>query len=235
MGSSLSRVPSSSKVQDLAGVSSSGGASVESALVAHESVAAALWVAAAAEDFEHAAALRDEGVGKLLAPGQFVPAAGHRLLHLRPEHLDALGHLDRQEEGVDAGSAEILGLEQRVADRQPYVLLSTASLIGEGFDLPALDTLFLTMPLSFKGRLVQYAGRLHRSHAEKSEVWRALRRDPELYKDAWAYIRERELPYNALHDRGYASIGDTHSTLPGDGREGRWAGSDRTECGLHPS
>jgi phosphoadenosine phosphosulfate reductase len=36
-----------------------------------------------------------------------------------------------------------------------------------------------------------------------------------------------------LHDRGYASIGDTHSTLPGASREGRWAGSDRTECGLH--
>ena len=49
----------------------------------------------------------------------------------------------------------------------------------------------------------------------------------------WAYIRERELPYNALHDRGYESIGDTHSTLPGAGREGRWAGSGRTECGLH--
>ena len=31
----------------------------------------------------------------------------------------------------------------------------------------------------------------------------------------------------------YSSIGDTHSTLPGEGREGRWAGSDRTECGLH--
>ncbi len=40
-------------------------------------------------------------------------------------------------------------------------------------------------------------------------------------------------PYNPLHDRGYASIGDTHSTIPGAGREGRWAGTDRTECGLH--
>jgi phosphoadenosine phosphosulfate reductase len=51
--------------------------------------------------------------------------------------------------------------------------------------------------------------------------------------DCWAYIRERGLPYNVLHDRGYASIGDTHSTLPGAGREGRWAGTERTECGLH--
>ena len=49
----------------------------------------------------------------------------------------------------------------------------------------------------------------------------------------WAYIRERELPYNALHDQGYSSIGDTHSTIPGEGREGRWAGMDKTECGLH--
>jgi phosphoadenosine phosphosulfate reductase len=49
----------------------------------------------------------------------------------------------------------------------------------------------------------------------------------------WAYIRERDLPVNKLHDQGYASIGDTHSTLPGEGREGRWADSERTECGLH--
>ena len=44
---------------------------------------------------------------------------------------------------------------------------------------------------------------------------------------------ERELPYNPLHDRGYASIGDTHSTQPGTGREGRWVGMERTECGIH--
>ena len=44
---------------------------------------------------------------------------------------------------------------------------------------------------------------------------------------------ERELPYNELHDRGYASIGCTHCTLPGAGREGRWAGAEKTECGLH--
>ena len=49
----------------------------------------------------------------------------------------------------------------------------------------------------------------------------------------WAYIRERGLPYNPLHDRGYDSIGDTHSTQPGAGRAGRWAGTDKIECGIH--
>lgn len=49
----------------------------------------------------------------------------------------------------------------------------------------------------------------------------------------WAYIRERGLPYNLLHDRGYASIGCTYCTMPGAGREGRWTGSEKTECGLH--
>jgi phosphoadenosine phosphosulfate reductase len=47
------------------------------------------------------------------------------------------------------------------------------------------------------------------------------------------YIRERGLPYNPLHDRGYASIGCVHCTKPGEGREGRWIGLDKTECGLH--
>ena len=49
----------------------------------------------------------------------------------------------------------------------------------------------------------------------------------------WAYIRERDLPFNELHDRGYSSIGCTHCTAPGSGREGRWTGIEKTECGLH--
>ncbi|HVM17992.1 MAG TPA: phosphoadenylyl-sulfate reductase [Gaiellaceae bacterium] len=65
------------------------------------------------------------------------------------------------------------------------------------------------------------------------ELWKANPLADWSDEDCWAYIRERDLPYNELHDRGYASIGDTHSTLPGEGREGRWAGSERTECGLH--
>ena len=65
------------------------------------------------------------------------------------------------------------------------------------------------------------------------ELWKANPLADWSDDDCWAYIRERGLPYNALHDRGYDSIGDTHSTVPGAGREGRWAGSERTECGLH--
>jgi len=68
---------------------------------------------------------------------------------------------------------------------------------------------------------------------DKHELWKANPLADWSDDACWAYIRERGLPYNPLHDRGYASIGDVHSTLPGEGREGRWAGSDRTECGLH--
>jgi len=52
-------------------------------------------------------------------------------------------------------------------------------------------------------------------------------------KDVWAHIAQRDLPYNPLHDRGYASIGCAPCTQPGEGREGRWAGDDKTECGIH--
>jgi len=52
----------------------------------------------------------------------------------------------------------------------PRVLVATGKLIGEGFDHPALDTMVLAMPVSWRGTLQQYAGRLHREHATKSDV-----------------------------------------------------------------
>ena len=52
----------------------------------------------------------------------------------------------------------------------PRVLLSTGKLVSEGFDHPPLDTLVLAMPVSWKGTLQQYAGRLHREHASKTDV-----------------------------------------------------------------
>jgi phosphoadenosine phosphosulfate reductase len=54
-------------------------------------------------------------------------------------------------------------------------------------------------------------------------------------RDVWAYVGAHDLPYNPLHDQGYSSIGCTHCTLPGAGREGRWAGLDKSECGIHAS
>jgi len=55
-------------------------------------------------------------------------------------------------------------------DSTPRILLATGRLIGEGFDHPPLNTLVLAMPISWKGTLQQYAGRLHREHAEKQDV-----------------------------------------------------------------
>jgi phosphoadenosine phosphosulfate reductase len=52
-------------------------------------------------------------------------------------------------------------------------------------------------------------------------------------KDLWRYIYKHDLPYNPLHDQGYASIGCAPCTQPGAGREGRWAGTDKIECGIH--
>lgn len=65
------------------------------------------------------------------------------------------------------------------------------------------------------------------------ELWKASPLAAWTEAEVTAYIAERELPVNALHAQGYSSIGCTHCTVPGDGREGRWAGTDKSECGLH--
>jgi phosphoadenosine phosphosulfate reductase len=51
--------------------------------------------------------------------------------------------------------------------------------------------------------------------------------------DVWKYIHENKIPYNALLDQGYDSIGCEPCTIPGSDRKGRWAGKDKIECGLH--
>jgi len=57
-----------------------------------------------------------------------------------------------------------------VLESEPRLLLATRKFLGEGFDDPRLDTLFLTMPISWRGTLSQYAGRLHRLYDRKTEV-----------------------------------------------------------------
>lgn len=106
---------------------------------------------------------------------------GRKVLVLteRTEHLDAIRiALEKQ-------IPELFMLHGRMSKKQhaalitaldalppdaPRVLLATGKLVGEGFDHPPLDTLVLAMPVSWKGTLQQYAGRLHREHACKTDV-----------------------------------------------------------------
>jgi superfamily II DNA or RNA helicase len=102
----------------------------------------------------------------------------------RKDHLETLEKLvteavpecGERVHRVDGGMGKKAraGVLQQVVNhaeaRRGFVLFATSSLIGEGFDLPELDTLFLTLPISFKGRIVQYAGRLHRECSDKSEI-----------------------------------------------------------------
>jgi superfamily II DNA or RNA helicase len=106
---------------------------------------------------------------------------GRKVLVLteRTEHLDAI------QKALDGKVASLFVLHGRMSKKQratliaelnalppytPRVLLATGKLVGEGFDHPPLDTLLLAMPVSWKGTLQQYAGRLHREHATKTDV-----------------------------------------------------------------
>ncbi|MCP3430673.1 TOTE conflict system archaeo-eukaryotic primase domain-containing protein [Stutzerimonas stutzeri] len=83
----------------------------------------------------------------------------------RVENLFTLhGRLSKKQRTALIGELEALPPDA------PRVILATGKLVGEGFDHPALDTLVLAMPVSWKGTLQQYAGRLHREHASKADV-----------------------------------------------------------------
>ncbi len=73
------------------------------------------------------------------------------------------GQTDRQRRDISSKLSNI-------ADDEERVIVATGRYLGEGFDDPRLDTLFLTMPIAWKGTVAQYAGRLHRRHDTKREV-----------------------------------------------------------------
>jgi len=73
--------------------------------------------------------------------------------------------------GVRAGAAgKYVGPDGKVRAGAPLVVIATGQYLGEGFDCPQIDTLFLTFPISFKGKLIQYVGRAMRTAEGKSEV-----------------------------------------------------------------
>jgi superfamily II DNA or RNA helicase len=101
------------------------------------------------------------------------------LLTERKDHLEVLAtrlrpfvrHLVVLQGGMTpAERRDVAAHLASIPDTDPRLVLATGRYIGEGFDDARLDTLFLTMPVSWKGTLVQYAGRLHRLHPSKTEV-----------------------------------------------------------------
>jgi superfamily II DNA or RNA helicase len=72
--------------------------------------------------------------------------------------------------GMSAAERKVSEAVLRVPDDQERLILATGRYLGEGFDDQRLDTLFLTMPISWKGTLAQYVGRLHRLHDRKTEI-----------------------------------------------------------------
>jgi phosphoadenosine phosphosulfate reductase len=85
-------------------------------------------------------------------------------------------------------------------------------------------------------RREQAPTRANAQHVERDEkrgIWKFNPLAEWTDKDVWNYIAGHDLPYHPLHDTGYDSIGCAPCTLPGSGRDGRWAGTDKVECGIH--
>jgi len=126
-----------------------------------------------AEDQERTSAIADEA--------QRSVADGRKVLVLteRTDHLDSIRRALEEhdlEPFVLHGRmskkhrANLVAEIDELPPDSPRILLATGRLVGEGFDHPPLDTLVLAMPVSWKGTLQQYAGRLHREHADKTDV-----------------------------------------------------------------
>jgi superfamily II DNA or RNA helicase len=148
------------------------------------------------------------------------------VLTQRTDHIDAI--VDQLATlGIDAlvlkggiGKKARAAVSNAIAARDPdsgIVVVATGSYLGEGFDWPELDTLFLAFPLAFKGRVVQYVGRLLRTHAGKHHV--------ELHD----YVDERIPVLDRMHTKrlpAYATLGfDT----PGRPRKSRPATSNTSD------
>jgi superfamily II DNA or RNA helicase len=93
-----------------------------------------------------------------------------------------------------------LGRLSSIPNNEERLIIATGKYIGEGFDDARLDTLFLTMPISRKGTLQQYVGRLHRNYESKQEV------------QVYDYVDEKVPVLKAMYEKrlaGYKMMGYT--------------------------
>lgn len=129
------------------------------------------------------------------------------ILTERKEHADLLAGLIKDKcdnvfvlSGKDKAKDKKLKLEQikAVPKSENLVIVATGKYVGEGFDEPRLDTLFLAMPIAWKGTIAQYAGRLHRNYDGKQEVC--------VYDYADIFMPMLERMYHK-RVKGYAELG----------------------------
>ena len=110
-----------------------------------------------------------------------VVAAGRTpiILTARTSHVELLAEMLKQHvaniiqltgKGTAKNRRETLQKLQDIPKDAPLVIVATGKYVGEGFDYPRLDTLFLALPISWKGLVAQYAGRLHRENEGKKDV-----------------------------------------------------------------
>lgn len=133
----------------------------------------------------------------------------------RKEHAVLLGDmLQKHCENVIVLTGASTAKEKRKTDErlseisaeQQLVIIATGKYVGEGFDYPPLDTLFLALPIAWKGKVTQYAGRLHRNYSGKTEV--------QIYDYADIHVPVLERMYQK-RVKSYAAIGyQTKTEIP---------------------
>ena len=93
---------------------------------------------------------------------------------------------------------ETLAKLESIPDNEKLIIIATGKYVGEGFDYPRLDTLFLALPIAWKGKVAQYTGRLHRNYTGKTEV--------QVYDYVDIHVPMLEKMYQK-RVKGYAAVG----------------------------